>query len=708
LSTSSNRGTRSLAASLFLVLLSTLIPSQALATDGAPALADEPTASTPQIWVSKTTGLNPLGEEVTVIGRGFVPADGRNGTRFPLRNQFGGSYVVFGKFQDVWKPSVGAPSTNRKVSQQRWAVLPEQVGLIGGESAGAVAINANGTFQTTLTVRARFDGMPDTGNLGIFTFAGSGAVVPEFETETFLSFTPSRAPLMAFASSPVQPEPDQAFTLSVLVNPATAEGSLSLRRPGLSTLSATIENGAATFSVPPVPGGRYVWDVAFTPVEPLLFSETTQGYAVTIGETVLPEFTTQTTSGAGYFRWGVKSSFREYVTGPIAKGSIDLSGAGRSGSQFIFGQSQSVGAVSELTAVNYQGAVRFLGHQGILNVSLANPRVTITSPSSAILSVEVGGTRINMASLNLAAGSKTQTDTTLSYTNVPATLLGSGQSVFSFQGDSFYQAGEALDSVSFSVGGVAEEVPASFLFDSFAPEDPDFELGTETQLAPVTLAGACTLADAKLTWGFKESFRSYISSTIAKGEWVVSDNATYTTPTFSFPYRSGSIGDHLADADIAFDGAVTFTGHDGVLNTRISNLRFVTQSDEKATLFLDIAGTTMDGVEVARANVAFADIDLVAARIVKDGSTITVSDAPATLSAEGAQAFGTYPAGEALDPITVVIVPGLDCATTATEIPGASNSTGVSWPMAALMGAGALVVGAGGAWLVGRARKRLV
>ena len=705
MSTSSTRGTRSLAVSLFLVLLSTLIPSQALANNDVTALADEPTAATPQVWVSKTTNLNPLGEEVTIIGRGFVPADGRNGRRPPLLNEFGGSFVVFGKFQDVWKPSLGAPSTNRKVSEQRWAVLPEHVSRIGGVAAGAVAINANGTFETTLTVRARFDGMPDTGNLGIFTFAGSGAIVPEFEIETPLSFTPSRAPLMAFASSPVQPQPDQAFTLSVLVNPANAEGSLSLRRPGLSTLSATIENGAASFSVPPVPGGRYVWDMAFTPVEPLLFSETTQGYALTIGETVLPEFTTQTSSGAGYFRWGVKSSFREYVTGPIAKGSIDLSGAGRAGSQFIFGQSQSVGALSEITSVNYAGAVRFLGHQGVLNVSLANPRVVITSPSSGLLSVEVGGTRTNIASLNLAGGSKSQTDTSLSYTNVPATLLSSGQSVFSFQGDSFYQAGATLDPVSFSVGGVAEEAPASFLFDSFTPEEPDFEIGAETQLAPAALPGECALADAMLTWGFKESFRSYISGTIAQGEWGVSDSATYETPAFSFPYRSGSIGVGLADSDIAFDGTVTFAGHDGVLTTRISNLRFVSQGEEKATVFLDIAGTTMDGVEVARTNVAFADIDLAAARIVTEGSTITISEAPATLSAEGSRAFGTYPAGEALDPLTVIIMPSLDCATTTTELPDAANP-GVPWSMAALLGAGALGVGVGGTWLVGRFIRR--
>ncbi|HEV8012740.1 MAG TPA: HtaA domain-containing protein, partial [Pontimonas sp.] len=33
---------------------------------------------------------------------------------------------------------------------------------------------------------------------------------------------------------------------------------------------------------------------------------------------------------------------------------------------------------------------------------------------------------------------------------------------------------------------------------------------------------ACQVEDVSITWGFKESFRSYISSSIANGSWEVS------------------------------------------------------------------------------------------------------------------------------------------------------------------------------------------
>src|SRR5690606_23738697 len=42
----------------------------------------------------------------------------------------------------------------------------------------------------------------------------------------------------------------------------------------------------------------------------------------------------------------------------------------------------------------------------------------------------------------------------------------------------------------------------------------------------------CTVTDAELVWGYKESFRSYISGSIAHGEWTVADGAAYETPNF--------------------------------------------------------------------------------------------------------------------------------------------------------------------------------
>jgi hypothetical protein len=185
-------------------------------------------------------------------------------------------------------------------------------------------------------------------------------------------------------------------------------------------------------------------------------------------------------------------------------------------------------------------------------------------------------------------------------------------------------------------------------------------------LAVVLLAGApaattCEIPDAALGWGVKESFRSYISGTIANGEWTVSDGATYSTPEFGWSGGSGSI-----PGTVAFTGSIEFTGHDGILDTTISDPRLVFDGSSTATLLLDVSGTTQEGVDVDAPAVEFATIDISGA--VKGE---TISNAPVTLTEAGAEAFGTYKEGEELDPITVALPGAAACLSTpADALPG--------------------------------------
>ena len=39
--------------------------------------------------------------------------------------------------------------------------------------------------------------------------------------------------------------------------------------------------------------------------------------------------------------------------------------------------------------------------------------------------------------------------------------------------------------------------------------------------------GACEVREVTITWGFKESFRSYISGAIAEGSWQTSGDVGY-------------------------------------------------------------------------------------------------------------------------------------------------------------------------------------
>src|SRR5690606_14721100 len=167
------------------------------------AVTYAPAPAGPTVTVSKTTQLDRDGETVTVTGTGFLPnPPGTTGTRPPLAGKFGGAYVVFGKFADAWKPSEGAPSASRNVSDQAWVVHESDRSTIGGAAAGGVVVAADGPFPVRLQTEKGFDGEPATGNYGIYTYSGSGAKYAAFETYTPISFTPLATEL-SFTTAPV-------------------------------------------------------------------------------------------------------------------------------------------------------------------------------------------------------------------------------------------------------------------------------------------------------------------------------------------------------------------------------------------------------------------------------------------------------------------------------------------------------------------------
>jgi hypothetical protein len=176
---------------------------------------------------------------------------------------------------------------------------------------------------------------------------------------------------------------------------------------------------------------------------------------------------------------------------------------------------------------------------------------------------------------------------------------------------------------------------------------------------PVATASVCTVTDAELVWGFKESFRAYIDGAIANGEWTTTGNASYDTPLFTW---SGGAGDTDADGalTVRFSAAVRFTGHGGILDTTVENPRIVIDGDT-ALLLLDVHGTTQAGDAVDASAVEFAELDLAAADRTRDGDALTVVGIPAVLTEAGAAAFGTYDAGETLDPITLTATVDGEC-----------------------------------------------
>ncbi|WP_426717782.1 HtaA domain-containing protein [Corynebacterium auriscanis] len=79
---------------------------------------------------------------------------------------------------------------------------------------------------------------------------------------------------------------------------------------------------------------------------------------------------------SGEAAWAVKESFQSYITGSIAKGKWDLDGVSFSGGQFRFtANGGNVDTESKQGSINHGGSLHFTGHNGILDLTIANPEI---------------------------------------------------------------------------------------------------------------------------------------------------------------------------------------------------------------------------------------------------------------------------------------------------------------------------------------------
>ena len=184
--------------------------SAVLTDEGVPAFAGFYTAGTaldavsfsapvaaiaPAVTVTGDTTVV-QGEEgtVTVTGTGFLPnGAATNGTRPPLAGEYSGAYVVFGSFLPNWKPSASAPSTSRKVLEQKWALPAATVGTPPIAAAQRVALEDDGSFEVVLTVK-EYAAALEGGNYGVYSYSGAGPVYAPYETFTPVTFVDPIAP----------------------------------------------------------------------------------------------------------------------------------------------------------------------------------------------------------------------------------------------------------------------------------------------------------------------------------------------------------------------------------------------------------------------------------------------------------------------------------------------------------------------------------
>lgn len=352
----------------------------------------------------------------------------------------------------------------------------------------------------------------------------------------------------------------------------------------------------------------------------------------------------------GRLDWGIKSSFQSYVTGPIAQGSWGLTGGAATvgGSQFRFHSATgSYDPASGAFRAGFSGGVHFTGHRKTdgsyeLDLTISRPTVRIQGGGGTVyadmVSKDRGSGRVTsaaqvpLATLGLSGIDMTGGSTPVALNNIPATLTSQGAQAFA----GYYTAGTPLDPVSLSVDTSA---PAGKPAASKTPEKP------ASSAAPEATAGR--FEDAAVDWGVRRTFREYVTGSIGQGKWTLAGGAQDGGALFRFPEGTGTYDPKKQVLSADFAGSVRFTGSGG-LDLTLS--RFAVRLDAgKGTLSADVLseGATRKAVPL----VTFTAKDFVP----KDGLAV-LTEAPATLTADGAKAFGSlYTAGTAMDPVSLAV-----------------------------------------------------
>lgn len=208
------------------------------------------------VAVSDTTLLPNGTQVVTVTGSGFDP-ELAIGARPPFQGKPAGVYVAFGRYQNVWRPTQGAPSSSRVNPTGangtgvavKWAVPAASFAGSGQDPTNAAytELKTDGTFSTTVSVDQSWI-TATTGNFGIYTYAGGGATVASYETYTPLTFAKA---VPAAALSAADPTYGTAGTATVdLTGDSVPTGDVALSVDGVPSGTATLATGSATFTLP--------------------------------------------------------------------------------------------------------------------------------------------------------------------------------------------------------------------------------------------------------------------------------------------------------------------------------------------------------------------------------------------------------------------------------------------------------------------------
>ena len=187
--------------------------------------------------------------------------------------------------------------------------------------------------------------------------------------------------------------------------------------------------------------------------------------------------------------WGVKSSFRRYITGPVAGGSQELTGAtSNADGSYHFTAAEGTVEADGSYHVKFTGSsVKYTGHHGVLEVTISDLELVIKDGQGSLYA-NISERPYNG---NSTPNPPVQHDHTLIGTFDASSLKNEGGQLTLAASDAtkvklsaeatsvfagFYQAGQELDALAFSAKLVTKQAPT--------PEKPADPTPEPTQPAP--------------------------------------------------------------------------------------------------------------------------------------------------------------------------------------------------------------------------------
>ncbi|MYR59665.1 hypothetical protein GTY54_26655, partial [Streptomyces sp. SID625] len=384
---------------------------------------------------------------------------------------------------------------------------------------------------------------------------------------------------------------------------------------------------------------------------------------------------------SGYeLTWGIKDSYRSYVTGPYAKGTFTTAdGAVRASGDGAFTFTEGQGTYNGTTHAVH------LTFKGTLTAESSAHRFkrvlsdfqydSGTGVLTADLTADDGTTRQDVPFAEVAAPTGADmTGLATKLTTQAGAFLGS-DTYAGAAGDPLSVVKKEVPASPSSSTGPSTEPSSPSSPPASASSSPTQSTGTSPSPSAPATGGTGTspsatatgssapvpakgvLADGRLTWGVKASFRSYVTGSPAKGTITASGGASQASGNgaFTFTDATGSYDTQAGTLAAAFKGAVNFKGHKGEGKDGGYGLD-LTLSGVEASFSGTSGRLTADVTSLGKLSkgVVLADLKAPAGGLTPKDGVLSLSGVSVTLTDAGATAFsGFYPKGTVLDPLNL-------------------------------------------------------